>query len=144
MESCKIEMPETPGGEDIAALGAGLHAFNMERVGYSDFKGLTLLLRDADGAVCGGLVGNSYWNWLYVDTLWVAEASRGEGYGAKLLGEAEAEAIRRGCKNVYLDTFDFQAPEFYKNQGYKVFGELPDFADGHTRYFLTKRLEPSE
>ena len=54
---------------------------------------------------------------------------------------AEAEAVRRGCKQAYLDTFDFQALDFYKNLGYQVFGTLDDFPEGHTRYFLQKRFQ---
>jgi len=53
---------------------------------------------------------------------------------------AEDEARHRGAKNAYLDTFSFQAPDFYKKHGYRVFGELQDFPPGHQRHFLTKRL----
>ena len=53
---------------------------------------------------------------------------------------AEAEARQRGAQNAYLDTFSFQAPDFYKKLGYQVFGELPDFPTGHQRYFLKKEL----
>jgi hypothetical protein len=58
----------------------------------------------------------------------------------QLLTLAEDEARQRGAKNVYLDTFSFQAPDFYKQHGYQVFGELEDFPPGHERYFLTKKL----
>jgi N-acetylglutamate synthase-like GNAT family acetyltransferase len=53
---------------------------------------------------------------------------------------AEDEARQRGAKNVYLDTFSFQSPNFYKQHGYQVFGELPDFPPGYQRHFLTKQL----
>jgi hypothetical protein len=45
-----------------------------------------------------------------------------------------------GAKNAYLDTFSFQAPEFYKKCGHQEFGTLENFPTGHTRYFLTKKL----
>jgi len=53
---------------------------------------------------------------------------------------AEVEARKRGARYAYLDTFDFQAPEFYKKYGYEVFGVLEDFPSGHTRYFMKKQL----
>jgi len=56
------------------------------------------------------------------------------------LAQAEDEARKRGAKKAYLDTFSFQAPEFYKKYGYKVFGELKEFPPGHQRYYLTKEL----
>lgn len=46
----------------------------------------------------------------------------------------------RGAKNAYLNTFSFQAPEFYKTMGYKEFGRLDNFPTGHTPTFLTKAL----
>ena len=53
----------------------------------------------------------------------------------------EAEAARHGSINVYLNTFTFEAPEFYKKLGYTVFAELKDFPPGHSRLFLRKTLE---
>jgi hypothetical protein len=41
---------------------------------------------------------------------------------------------------VWLDSFSFQAPGFYKKLGYSVFGTLPDFPKGETRYFFSKRF----
>jgi GNAT superfamily N-acetyltransferase len=72
--------------------------------------------------------------------MWIKEELRGCGYGHKLLLAAEQEARQRGARNAYLDTFSFQAPDFYKKHGYQVFGVLKDFPDGHQRIYLTKQL----
>ena len=72
--------------------------------------------------------------------MWIKDEFCGRGHGHRLLTLAEQEARQRGAKNVYLDTFSFQAPDFYKRHGYQVFGELPDFPLGYQRYFLTKQL----
>ncbi len=52
----------------------------------------------------------------------------------------ESEAIRHGCRNSYLDTFDYQAKPFYQRMGYEVFGTLEDYPIGHSRFYLRKRL----
>ena len=52
----------------------------------------------------------------------------------------EAEAIRRGCKGAYLDTFSYQARPFYEKLGYEVFGTLDDYPTGHQRFYMRKRL----
>ena len=57
-----------------------------------------------------------------------------------MVAAAEAEARKRGIRNVYLDTFSFQAPGFYKKLGYREFGKLKDFPPGHTRHWMTKAL----
>ena len=80
------------------------------------------------------------WNVAYIDTLCVDEAYRGKGLGAKLLAEVESAAKEKGCYLIYLDTFDFQAKEFYEKQGYAVFGVLDDCPKGHCRYYLKKAL----
>ena len=78
--------------------------------------------------------------WLLINLLIVKEELRGRGYGHQLLTMAEEEARKMGAKNAYLDTFTFQAPEFYKKHGYHVFGELKDFPPGHARCYYTKQL----
>ena len=121
-------------------IGGGINAFNTRHAGDEHAKRLCFVLKGPDQAVLGGVIGITYWDWLYIDLMWIQEELRGRGFGHKLLTLAEEEARGRGAKNVYLDTFSFQAPDFYKKHGYRVFGELPDFPPGHQRYFLTKQL----
>jgi GNAT superfamily N-acetyltransferase len=98
------------------------------------------VLKAPDGEIVGGAIGATFWDWFHLDLMWIKEELRGKGFGSLILKQAEAEARGRGAKHVFLDTFDFQAPEFYKRYGYEVFGELPDFPAGHTRYFMKKEL----
>jgi ribosomal protein S18 acetylase RimI-like enzyme len=77
---------------------------------------------------------------MYIDILWVQADFRRRGIGSKLLVEAEKEAARRGCHHVHLDTMSWQAPEFYKKQGYEVIGILPDIPSGNQKYLLMKAL----
>ncbi len=121
-------------------VGWGIHNYNNQQAGDSRHTPLCFVLRASDQKIAGGLIGATYWNWFYIDLLFVKEEFRGCGYGHRLLECAENEARARGATNVYLDTFSFQAPDFYKRHGYQVFGELRDFPIGHQRYFFTKQL----
>jgi GNAT superfamily N-acetyltransferase len=137
----EITFSESPEAADVAVLGAGLRAHSGAIFGATWIKAIAFYLRDAEGKIVGGVYGNfGTFNWLYVDTLWVSDELRGRGYGARLLAAIEQEAVTNNCTSVYLDTFSFQAPEFYKKLGYEVFGELNDFPAGHSRIFLRKSL----
>jgi GNAT superfamily N-acetyltransferase len=121
-------------------IGGGIHHYNIQQAGEDRGQSLCFVLQGPDEEVLGGLIGATHWAWFYIDLMWVEEGLRGQGYGHCLLTLAEAEAHKRGARHAYLDTFSFQAPEFYKKHGYKVFGELQDFPTGHTRFYLTKAL----
>ncbi|WP_345649672.1 GNAT family N-acetyltransferase [Streptomyces siamensis] len=96
---------------------------------------------DADGALAGGLVGHTWTTWLHVTYLWVDDRHRGAGLGSRLLAEAERLAgEERGCRAARLETWDFQAPGFYRRHGYDVVGVIPDYPPGVTEYTLTKQL----
>ncbi|KUL45005.1 GNAT family N-acetyltransferase [Streptomyces regalis] len=96
---------------------------------------------DDSGTLAGGLVGHTWTTWLHVTYLWVDERHRGTGLGSHLLARAEHMArTERGCTAVRLETWDFQAPEFYTKQGYDVVCVIPDYPPGITEYTLTKRL----
>jgi GNAT superfamily N-acetyltransferase len=138
----QITLTDAPTPEMWRAIADPLVAFNCSRAGMTADKPrpLVLLLSDPDsGEVVGGLYGSTWMSYLYVNLLFVPESMRSTGVGRKLMMEAEAEALRRGCHNVVLDTFSFQAPDFYKKLGYSVFGTL-DYPPHHSRFYLTKRL----
>ncbi|MGW1890242.1 GNAT family N-acetyltransferase [Streptomyces sp. NPDC002004] len=96
---------------------------------------------DGGGVLAGGLDAYTWAGWLHVDHLWVDGRHRGAGLGARLLADAERIAREeRGCVGARLETWDFQAPEFYRKQGYAVVGTVPDYPPGVTEYILAKPL----
>lgn len=140
MQGLKLTLESNPESEDLEVISTGLEQFNEKRVGRDNFESLTVFLRNKQGAVVGGCVAETYWEWLYIAIIVVPEQWRGQGYGEAILTRAEQVAKQRGCKHAYLDTFSFQSPQFYLNRGYVVFGELPNFPAGNSRYFLQKSL----
>lgn len=117
-----------------------LDTYNVGVTGLSDYSPVNLFLRDQGDEVVGGLLGAVWGGVLYVRILWVAQALRGRGHGRRLLEAAEQRAVERGCRQVFLDTFSFQAPGFYEKQGYEVYARAEDWPVGHTHCFLRKRL----
>ena len=136
-ENFTIEALDQP---EWGLIGGGISEYNSEQAGDDHGLNLCFIVRGPDGEAIGGVIGSTHWDWLYINLMWLKEDFRTQGYGSRLLEAAEAEARTRGARNAYLDTFSFQAPEFYKKHGYEVFGELPEFPTGHTRYFMKKTL----
>jgi GNAT superfamily N-acetyltransferase len=139
-EEYQIVYEDKPGESAWGIIGQGIDDYNRQQAGDHKAQRICYVLKSPDQVIVGGLVGVIFWDWFYIDLLWLKEELRGHGYGHRILALAEDEARRRGAKNVHLDTFSFQAPDFYKQHGYRVFGELQDFPQGHTRYFMTKQL----
>ena len=133
-------MNNRPTEKEIQLVRAALTAFNDGQVGADGHTPISLVEYDENGNVIGGLIGGTYWGWMYVDVLWVDEKHRRQGIGSKLLLEAEEEAVRRGCHHVHLDTMSWQAPLFYQKHGYEVIGVLPDIPRGNQKYLLQKVL----
>ena len=101
---------------------------------------LDILVRDAHGRLLGGLIADTFWNWMEVHDLWLEAELRRGGLGRTLLAAAEAQAQARGCAHAHLKTFSFQALDFYRKQGYTVIGALEDYPPGETFYWLRKDL----
>jgi GNAT superfamily N-acetyltransferase len=135
-----LAIQPNPDREAVERLRSRLIEYNRSQV--PDGTDMTLLLEVSGdtGETTAGLYAQIYYSWMFVELLWVAQEARGRGYGSRLLSQAEDQARQRGCHSVWLDTFSFQARGFYEKQGYAVFGELPSYPAGHSRYFLCKKL----
>lgn len=116
------------------------NAKHMPQSVASNFEQINLMLLDDGGNVQGGILAHWIWNWMCVDILWVDDKFRGHGYGSKLLDQIETMAVERKCECIQLDTYNFQAPEFYKRKGYEVCGRI-EYAQGQvSRFYMVKRL----
>ncbi|MEZ0106677.1 GNAT superfamily N-acetyltransferase [Catenulispora sp. EB89] len=134
-------LTDSPTSADLAAISDALDRFNVEATGVDDRRPLAVLLRDpGTGDVVGGLSGRTSLGLFFVDLFFVPKDLRGNGLGAEILRRAEDEARARGCCAAVLYTISFQAPEFYRKQGWTVFGEVPCDPPGTSRVFMTKEL----
>ena len=133
-----IALTDAPPADMRDTLGKGLRAFNIELLGPIDGAPLAITIRSKDGTLLGGLYGRTGFRRLFVELLFIPETLRGKGFGTKLLQQAEAEAKRRNCIGAWLETLSADAKRVYERNGYRVFGEIPNYPPGNTRYFLSK------
>ncbi|KRU24711.1 GNAT family acetyltransferase [Clostridium sporogenes] len=99
------------------------------------------VIEDTNGEIIAGILSKMYcWNCIYIDVLWVKEENRKDGLGTKLLKEVEKIAKEKDCHLIHLDTFDFQAKDFYIKHGYEIFGILDQCPENHKRYFMKKNI----
>jgi GNAT superfamily N-acetyltransferase len=141
IEGITIELVERPGPEIVQAIESGLNDYNISITGPRDEAPFALLMRDAEGTLIGGLFAVAFWSGLAIDLFWIAEPYRGSGLGSELLSRAETEGRRRGATKAFLNTHTFQAPGFYEQKGYELYGELKDFPPGYDRRYYVKSLE---
>ena len=129
-----------PTEKETEFIRSALTEFNNGIVGADGHTPLNLVEYDVDGNIIGGLLGGTYWGWMYIDVLWVHKDFRRKGIGSALLRAAEEQARARGCHHVHVDTMSWQAPLFYQKHGYKLIGTLPDIPKGNQKHLLFKKL----
>lgn len=137
----RIELTQTPTNDEREAILAPLRAYNTSQAGPGNSELIALLIRGENDEILGGLYARVLYQWLFIELLSVPEQARGQGLGSKLMQMAEDLARDKGCIGAWLDTFDFQAPEFYKKLGYSELGQIVDYPPGHKRLFFQKRLD---
>src|SRR5258708_3422664 len=126
--------------KDGQAIRDRLDQFNVDVTGENNYSPIRIFLRDETNKLVGGLLAEIWAGWMHIEFLWIDEPFRHKGFATQLLQAAEADAQQKGCTDVHLETFSFQARPFYERFGYKVFAELPDFPPGQIFYFLRKTL----
>ena len=126
--------------EDIQFLEDRLIDFNIRTTGIADGGFFGFFLRAADGSPLGGVYGWTWGGTCYVRYLFVPEEMRRQGQGRRLMRAVEAEAKARNCRQIMLETYDFQAPGFYQKLGFDVIGGVADYPQGHRFLTLVKRL----
>ncbi|MGC5698848.1 GNAT family N-acetyltransferase [Pseudomonas sp. NFXW11] len=139
--STRIEVRFNPGADERSAILRPLRAHNLAKAGDSKAQSIALLVRDEHSdEIIGGLAGEIFYRWLFIELLAIPEETQGQGTGSRLMDMAEDIAREHGCVGIWLDTFDFQAPEFYQRHGFSEFAHLDNFPPGHKRFFFQKLL----
>ena len=121
-------------------LGNLIRAYNQSKREPSKSEPLNIYVEDQQGNLIAGMVAETFGHWLEIEYLYVQENLRGQGLGSNILNRAEKEARERKCNYSFVNTYQFQAPDFYKKHGYEeVFG-LKEYPYTGERYYYTKAL----
>jgi GNAT superfamily N-acetyltransferase len=130
--------------EEVNLIANRIVEYNLSKIPLKQevpILWINRIIEDSSGDIIVGINSKMYcWSCLYIDVLWVKEEYRKEGLGSKLLNEVEKNAGEKGCHIIHLDTFDFQAKDFYIKHGYEVFGTLDECPQGHKRYYMKKSI----
>ena len=117
----------------------GLRSYNdgFSMRNQSDFS-ITAKYNDE---IIAAAVGESKYDWLIIQYLYVNDKFRNNKIGSRLIKSIVDVAKNRKCTGIHLDTFEFQARDFYIKQGFAVFGEIYDHPSGYKRYFMKMILK---
>lgn len=119
----------------------GLKAFNLKHFPDEEVSAVACYATDESGDFVGGLTGEIFTTSLFVEFFWVDDKKRHSGVGSILMERLEKEAVQLGVTDVYLDTYSFQAPNFYKKLGFIEVGRYTNFpTQGIDKIFLQKRI----
>jgi GNAT superfamily N-acetyltransferase len=129
--------PNATKADKITAI-AILREFNRQFYPQPQWQAVNIFARDLSGKIVGGIFGEIGCGWLHIEILAVEQELRRKGIGSALLETAEQEGKRQDSVGVYLETFEFQAREFYERHGYTVFGVQENYPIGFKRYFMQK------
>lgn len=138
-EMTSVEFERLKSGFDEYTLESGIELQSSERFGF---------VASNDGHFIGcssGLAyksGNEYSGWLYLTDLFVEKEYRFQGLGTKLLVALEQKIVSFGVVNIWTWTAGYEAPEFYKKNGYEMFAEMENwYSDGGSRVGCRKKLK---
>ena len=137
----KIVYQPHPTSEEVQRLNLGISHEAKIKKAMRPIESFAFFILDEHGMMVGGCSGCHMYGSTYIDSLWVAEALRGKGYGKALMFEAETLANKNDTHFMTVNTFDWEALDFYKKIGFYVEFERKGFDKDSIFYFLRKNLK---
>ncbi|MBN1873519.1 MAG: GNAT family N-acetyltransferase [Anaerolineae bacterium] len=139
-EMTPVELEQMNAGFDENAAEHGVAIQSSERFGFIALDGERFI------GCSSGLAyknGTTYSGWFYLTDLFVDKAYRSQGVGAQLLKALENKLLACGIFKIWTWTAGYEAPEFYKKQGYSIFTEMEGwYSNGASRVGLRKVIKP--
>ncbi len=128
----------TPGDE--TTLFDGINNEAVQARGMQPISTFGVLIKDHKQQLLGGAKAVVYYGCLYVDMLWVDAAIRRQGWGARLMQEAEKIGRECGCTFATVNTMDWEALPFYQKLGYEIEFIREGYVKAAKMFYLRKKM----
>jgi GNAT superfamily N-acetyltransferase len=123
-----------------AVLYHGISEAAFHTKGLSPIRPFSIFIKDQNGRIFGGASGTLFYGSLYVDSLWIDQTLRHQGWGTKLMHEAEKMGREHGASFVTLNTMDWEALPFYQKLGYSTEFTREGYEKNSKMFMLRKNL----
>lgn len=135
-----LERQEEPIAQDGEILFEGIRNDAATTKGMERMAPFAIYMKNRNRSVLGGANGVTYYGCLYVDMLWVEDSMRSQGFGTKIMEEAEKIAKERKCSFATVNTMDWEALPFYQKLGYHIEFVREGYDKASKMYMLRKEL----
>jgi ribosomal protein S18 acetylase RimI-like enzyme len=132
-----LEHYDTIPHEEILFRGISEEASRAK--GLPPIRPFSIFIKDQKQNVLGGVSGTTFYGSLYVDSLWIDPMLRHQGWGTKLMHEAEQIGRERGARFVALNTMDWEALPFYQKLGYLIEFTREGY-DKNSKMFMLRKI----
>jgi GNAT superfamily N-acetyltransferase len=136
----RIEVHDSHPAQASALIDDGIGQSNDAAAPLHEVKPVSCFALGQNGAVVGGAVGRRWGGCCELQQLWVEPDQRQKGVATQLMAAFERHAQAHGCSSVFLETFSFQAHNFYQKLGYAADYENKLFPHGISKFHMVKRL----
>ncbi len=119
--------------------GFAKHA--IDQTGIDGLKEEVVLFEIREGKNLVGCVAlQIFWEQLHIKYLFVEEAYRAQGFARALMEHAFKFGKTNACHFAFVETMNFQAPDFYQKLGFKIDFIRDGYAKETSFYYLSKEL----
>ncbi len=136
----QLVFESNPTPEETQILDDAIMQQAFEKKAFKPLDFFAFFIRDEHHTILGGCNGNTLYGCLYIDQLWVSDPLRHQGFGTQLMNAAIQYGKNMNCTFATVNTFDWEALEFYQKQGFQIEFERRGFFKGAVFYFLRKEL----
>ncbi len=143
-DSIILERFNTIRSEYEGILVRGISEYAFQEKGLPPIQPFSVFIKNQKLDILGGVSGVTFYGSLYVDSLWIHKTMRRQGWGTKLICEAEQIAIERGVKFMTLHTMDWEGLPFYQKLGYSIEFVRDGYHKNSKMFLLRKNLLGSE
>ena len=134
-----ITRDDSPLPDYDAFLATYFRDYSLKKLGReSEYKSWRFVARDGQ-EILGIICGDMMWGVLHIELLMIKPEYRKLGLGRELYETVVDLAKETKCSMMTVETFDFQAPEYWQNKGFKIDLARPGY-QGNTLYYLSKSL----
>lgn len=127
--------------DDASWIRRNMDQFDSAMLPPENIRDISFVAYNDCGEKIGGILANTRYATVYINTIWVDTRYRKKGIGKALIEKVEQEAIRLRCIYAALGSWEsFGTRHFYESLGYEIVSTSVDSPPGQTGYWFNKKL----